>query len=236
MTTGSRRETATSSTALADHGHPPHPTPGTQPPPPPGPPPPDGPPGMLPPPPPGPPPPVGPPGMLPLPPPGPPPPVGPPGMLPPPPSGPPPPVAPPGPPPPGAGDGAGATLDDGVVVVVVVVLVGPLFPPPPQPTASTSMAAPTNSVIAVRKDFISIPTVVSCTARYPRRAGVKRVDYERDQPRRDSCAWMSGAIFSARYAWPASLGCMPSGPINSGLPTNQPSLIGSMNTAPTSRA
>jgi hypothetical protein len=220
VTTGSRREPATSSTALADHGHPPHPTPGTQPPPPPGPPPP-----------------VGPPGMLPPPPPGPPPPVGPPGMLPPPPPGPPPPVAPPGPPPPGAGDGAGATLDDGVVVVVVVVVVvGPLFPPPPQPTASTSMAAPTNSVMAVRKDFISIPTVVSCTARYPRRAGVKRVDYERDQPRRDSCAWMSGAIFSARYAWPASLGCMPSAPINSGLPTNQPSLIGSMNTAPTSRA
>ena len=188
---------------------------------------------MLPPPPPGPPPPVGPPGMLPPPPPGPPPPVGPPGTLPPPPLGPPPPVAPPGPPPPGAIDGAGAMLDDGVVVVVVVVVVvGPLFPPPPQPTASTSMAAPKNSVSAVRKDFISIPTLVSCTPRYPRRAGEKRVDRGRDQPRRDSWAWISGAIFSAIYAWPASLGCMPSGPINSGLPTNQPSLIGSTKIAP----
>ena len=99
------------------------------------------------------PPPLGPPGMAPLPPPGPPPPVGPPGTLPPPPLEPPPPVAPPGPPPPGAGDGAGATLDD-VVVVVVVVLLGPPLWPPPQPTANTSRAVPKNSVVAVRTDLI----------------------------------------------------------------------------------
>src|ERR1700761_4950609 len=48
----------------------------------------------------------------------------------------------------------------------------------------------------------------------------------------DNWARISGAIFSARYACPASLGCTPSGPIRSGLPTNQPSLIGSMNVAP----
>jgi hypothetical protein len=83
---------------------------------------------------------------------------------------------------------------------------------------------------------LQIPTVVSCTRRYPRRAGRKRADDARDQLRRDSCAWMSGAIFSAMYACPASLGCTPSGPIRSGRPTNQPSLIGSMNVAPASWA
>src|ERR1700744_1234421 len=71
----------------------------------------------------------------------------------------------------------------------------------------------------------------------PSRAeGYEFRDDERDQPRRDSWAWISGAIFSAMYAWPASLGCTPSGPINSGRPTNQPSLIGSMNVAPASLA
>ncbi len=42
-------------------------------------------------------------------------------------------------------------------MVVVVVLVGPPLPPPPQPTANRSIAAPKNSVIAVRTDFICNP-------------------------------------------------------------------------------
>ena len=37
---------------------------------------------------------------------------------------------------------------------------------------------------------------------------------------------ISGAIFSARYACPASLGCTPSAPIRSGRPTNHPSASG----------
>jgi hypothetical protein len=45
-----------------------------------------------------------------------------------------------------------------VVVVVVVVVVGPPLSPPPQPTASRSMAAPKNRVVAVRTpDFICNP-------------------------------------------------------------------------------
>src|ERR1700745_4512771 len=56
------------------------------------------------------------------------------------------------------------------------------------------------------------------------------------QPQLDNWARISGAIFSAIYACPASLGCTPSGPIRSGLPTNQPSRIGSMNVAPAQSA
>jgi hypothetical protein len=204
--------------------------PGMLPPPPPGPPPPQPTPGTQPLPPPGPPPPLGPPGMPPLPPPGPPPPVGPPGTLPPPPPGPPPPVAPPGAP------GAGAILDDGVVVVVVVVvLLGPPLSWPPQPTARAINAAPQDSVIAVRTDFIADPHSRLLHPEVPGTGGHKTRDGKPGQ-RRDSWAWMSGAIFSARYACPASLGCTPSGPISSGLPTNQPSLIGSINVAPSSWA
>ena len=44
---------------------------------------------------------------------------------------------------------------------------------------------------------------------------------------------MSGPIRSARYWCPASLGCTPSDPINSGFVANQPSAMGSTNTAPT---
>ncbi|CKP18064.1 Uncharacterised protein [Mycobacterium tuberculosis] len=47
---------------------------------------------------------------------------------------------------------------------------------------------------------------------------------------------ISGAILSARYSCPASLGCTPSAPISSGLSTNQWSAIGSTNTAPAARA
>jgi hypothetical protein len=36
--------------------------------------------------------------------------------------------------------------------------------------------------------------------------------------RSGSCARISGAILSAMYAWPASVRCTPSAPINSGLP------------------
>ena len=47
---------------------------------------------------------------------------------------------------------------------------------------------------------------------------------------------MSGPIRSARYWCPASLGCTPSDPINSGFVANQPSAMGSTNTAPTACA
>ncbi|MCW2690224.1 MAG: hypothetical protein JWR37_5114 [Mycobacterium sp.] len=56
------------------------------------------------------------------------------------------------------------------------------------------------------------------------------------QDRLGTCAAMSGAILSARYACPASLGCTPSAPMRSGLPTNQRSASGSTNAAPATQA
>lgn len=55
-------------------------------------------------------------------------------------------------------------------------------------------------------------------------------------PHPGSCMRINGAILSARYSCPASVGCTPSGPIRSGLPMNQPSPIGSTNAAPAALA
>ncbi len=191
---------------------------------------------MQPPPPPGPPPPVGPPGMLPAPPPGPPPPVGPPGD-----------AASPAVRPAAAGRTARPTAAGGHRRCR-------------RHARRRSrgrrcggggrLALPTSTAANRKREHCRaeehdhrcssarhhLKSPHPCVPRYPRRPRAKHVEHERDQARRDSWAWISGAIFSAMYACPASLGCTPSGPIRSGLPTNHPSLIGSMNVAPASLA
>ncbi|RAU90044.1 hypothetical protein DQP56_23780 [Mycolicibacter senuensis] len=120
----------------ADHGQPPHPTPGRQPPPPPGPPPPVGPPGIWPPPPPGPPPPVGPPGA-----------PGSPGGT------------------PGSGS-IGVVSVVVVVVSVVVVLVGASSWVPLQPAATSAAVLPRTAIAILPCAFIRIrlPSALSCLA------------------------------------------------------------------------